>query len=188
MGYRRWWLLVAASFGVLVMSACGSTTSPDPSSPDATLELTSAAFGRGESIPQTYTCDGEDISPPLSWGDPPEGTESFALILDDPDAPVGTWVHWVLFNIPADKRSLPEGIPARDQLSDGSLHGQNSWKRNDYGGPCPPSGSTHRYVLMLYALDTTLDLEAGATKRNVLKAMDGHVLAEGELTGEYSRQ
>lgn len=150
------------------------------------LELTSDAFAQEEAIPRKYTCDGQDISPPLSWSDPPEGTESFALICDDPDAPMGTWVHWVLFNIPADKRTLPEGIPAKDQLSDGSLHARNSWKRRDYGGPCPPSG-THRYFFKLYALDATLDLKAGATKKQVLRAMEGHILAQAELMGTYSR-
>jgi hypothetical protein len=151
-----------------------------------TFEITSAAFAPQASIPVKYTCDGQDISPPLSWSDPPPGTESFALICDDPDAPVGTWVHWVLFNIPADKRSLPESVPARAQLSDGSLHGRNSWRRRDYGGPCPPSG-THRYVFKLYALDARLSLKAGATKKQLLKAMEGHILAQAELIGTYSR-
>jgi hypothetical protein len=153
----------------------------------ATLELTSEAFGPQETIPERFTCDGEDISPPLSWSAPPDSTQSFALIMDDPDAPMSTWVHWVLFNIPADKRALSENVPAEEQLSDGSLHGKNSWGRSDYGGPCPPSGSTHRYVFKLHALDTRLDLEAGATKKQVLDAMDGRVLAYGELVGTYSR-
>jgi Raf kinase inhibitor-like YbhB/YbcL family protein len=148
--------------------------------------LSSAAFDHEEAIPTAYSCDGEDISPPLRWSDPPAGTESFALIADDPDAPVGTWVHWVLYNIPADARELPEDVPAQDKLDDGSLHGKNSWKRRDYGGPCPPSG-THRYFFKLYALDTTLDLESGATKKQLLKAMDGHILAQAELMGTFSR-
>ncbi len=184
---RRFLLPVAAFIGVVLLCGCGPTTSPPSATTTGVLELTSAAFAQGEMIPQTYTCDGQDISPPLSWGDPPEGTESFALISEDPDAPVGTWVHWVLFNVPADKRSLSEDVPAEDQLPDGGLHGRNRWKRRDYGGPCPPSGSTHRYVFRLFALDTALDLEVGATKKQVLSAMDGHVLAQGELTGEYSR-
>jgi hypothetical protein len=192
-------LLVALSIGISLVSGCGPITSPPPSATTAapektegeteltTLELTSGAFAPGEAIPREYTCDGEDISPPLSWSDPPEGTRSFALIMDDPDAPVGTWVHWVLFNLPAEKRSLPESVPAEDQLSDGSLHGRNSWQRHDYGGPCPPSGSAHRYVFKLFALDTELDLEAGATKKQVLSAMEDHILAQGKLTGRYSR-
>jgi Raf kinase inhibitor-like YbhB/YbcL family protein len=150
------------------------------------FEITSSAFAPQASIPQKYTCDGQDVSPPLSWSDPPQGTESFALICDDPDAPVGTWVHWVLFNIPADRRALSENIPPQDQLSDGSLHGRNGWRRRDYGGPCPPSG-THRYFFKLYALDTSLALEAGATKKDVLSAMEGHILGQAELVGTYSR-
>ena len=150
------------------------------------FEITSAAFAPQASIPQEYTCDGQDISPPLSWSDPPQGTEPFALICDDPDAPVGTWVHWVLFNIPANRRSLPENVPAQNQLSDGSLHGRNSWRRLDYGGPCPPGG-THRYFFRLYALDTTLQLKAGATRKNLLNAMEGHILAQAELVGRYGR-
>ncbi|MGC9398942.1 MAG: YbhB/YbcL family Raf kinase inhibitor-like protein [Anaerolineae bacterium] len=150
------------------------------------FELTSTAFEHEDAIPTKYTCDGEDISPPLAWTEPPEDTESFALICDDPDAPMGTWVHWVLYNIPADARGLPEGVPARENLDDGSLHGKNSWGRRDYGGPCPPGG-THRYFFKLYALDTTLDLGSGASKKQLLNAMEGHVLAQAELMGTYRR-
>lgn len=188
MRYRRLSVLVAASFSIPLIGGCGATTTPPPSPMEGALELTSAAFAEGEAIPEKYTCDGQDISPPLSWSDPPEGTKSFALIVDDPDAPLGTWVHWVLFNIPADRRSLPEDVPAEETLSDGALHGQNGWKRLAYGGPCPPSGSTHQYVFKLYALDTILDAEAGAKKNRILKAMEGHILAETRLTATYSRQ
>ncbi|KKL66619.1 hypothetical protein LCGC14_2143140, partial [marine sediment metagenome] len=118
------------------------------------------AFGNGDPIPTKYTCDDQDISPPLQWGDPPEGTRSFALICDDPDAPVGTWVHWVLYNLPASARDLPEAVPSDAELSGGGRHGQNSWRRPGYGGPCPPGG-THRYFFKLYALDDELDLAAG---------------------------
>jgi Raf kinase inhibitor-like YbhB/YbcL family protein len=149
--------------------------------------LTSAAFRSNGPISKKYTCDGDDISPPLSWTAPPEGTKSFALILDDPDAPVGTWVHWVLFNIPADTRSLPEDAPADDQLPDGSRHGKNSWRRVGYGGPCPPPGSAHTYVFKLYALAAKLDLPAGATMENVTDASTGKILARAELRGSYSR-
>lgn len=198
MRLRRLCVPVALSVSLLLMSACSVITSAPSATTDpsemtgegvelATLELTSEAFGPQETIPERFTCDGEDISPPLSWSAPPDPTQSFALIMDDPDAPMGIWVHWVLFNIPADKRALPENVPAEDQLSDGSLHGSNSWRRSNYGGPCPPSGSTHRYVFKLYTLDTQLDLEAGATKKQVLDAMDGHVLAHGELVGTFSR-
>lgn len=188
MPFTRLELLAAALVGALLISGCGPATSLTPADPDADLNLRSSAFAEGDTIPQQYTCDGEDISPPLSWDEPPEGAESFVLIVDDPDAPVGTWVHWVVFNIPPDTRSLPEDVPAQEQLSDGAVHGNNSWNRLGYGGPCPPSGSTHSYVFKLYALDTTLDLEAGAKKNPVVSGMEGHVLAASELTGEYARQ
>jgi hypothetical protein len=194
---RRLFVPIALSLGLLLVGGCAlipspsATTAPSEMTGEgvalATLELTSEAFGPQEAIPQRFTCDGEDISPPLSWSAPPDATRSFVLIMDDPDAPMGTWVHWVLFNVPSDERALPENVPAEEQLSDGSLHGKNSWGRSDYGGPCPPSGSTHRYVFKLYALDTQLDLEAGATKKQVLDAIDGHVLGYGELVGTYSR-
>jgi Raf kinase inhibitor-like YbhB/YbcL family protein len=154
---------------------------------DMAFELISTALAHGESIPRRYTCDGEDISPPLQWSDPPAGTQSFALTFDDPDAPAGTWTHWALYNIPADASALPEGVPADAELPDGSLNGENSWRRMGYGGPCPPGG-THRYVFHLYALDTALDLEAGAGEKQLLQAMEGHILAQAELMGPYTRQ
>jgi Raf kinase inhibitor-like YbhB/YbcL family protein len=148
-----------------------------------TFEISSPAFAQGETIPVKYTCDGADVSPPLRWDEPPAGTGSLALIADDPDAPVGTWVHWVVFNLPADARELPE----QATLPGGSQDGTNSWGRTGYGGPCPPSG-THRYFFKLYALDTTLDLAVGASKEELLQAMEGHILAQTELMGTYSRQ
>jgi Raf kinase inhibitor-like YbhB/YbcL family protein len=151
------------------------------------FELTSTAFTQGEPIPVKYTCDGEDVSPPLEWGDPPHGTHSFALINDDPDAPVGTWDHWILYNLPDEARTLPEAVPSDAELPDGSRHGQNSWRRLGYGGPCPPSG-THRYFFKLYALDTTLDLASGANKKQLLQAMEGHILGQAELIGVYTRK
>jgi len=151
------------------------------------FELTSSAVAHEEPIPQKYTCDGEDMSPPLEWSDPPEGTQSLALIADDPDAPVGTWVHWVLYNLPAETRALSEAVPSDADLPDGSSNGKNGWRRLGYGGPCPPSG-THRYFFKLYALDTTLDLAAGASKEQLLRAMEGHILAQTELMGTYTRQ
>lgn len=157
-----------------------------PKEEEMNFELTSTGFQHESSIPIKFSCDGEDISPPLTWNDPPEGVLSFALIHDDPDLPAGTWVHWVLFNIPSNTRELAEGIPAQDVLADGSLHGVNSWGRLDYGGPCPPGG-THRYFFKLYALDLMLDLASGASKADLLEAMDGHILAEVELMGTFSR-
>jgi Raf kinase inhibitor-like YbhB/YbcL family protein len=151
------------------------------------FELTSPAFAHGEPIPRQYTCDGEDVSPPLHWSDPPQGAQSLALIADDPDAPVGTWVHWVFYNLPAETRGLPEAVPPDADLPDGSRHGRNSWRRLGYGGPCPPGG-THRYFFKLYALDTVLDLAPGASKKQLLQAMKGHVLAQAELMGVYARR
>jgi len=151
------------------------------------MEIRSTAFREGEMIPSKYTCDGPDISPPLEWSDPPSGTKSFALISDDPDAPVGTWVHWVIFNIPGSERKLEENIPRTEVLKNGARQGKNDFGRIGYGGPCPPGG-THRYYFKLYALDIELDLKAGATKRDLLKAMEGHVLAETYLMGKYRRK
>lgn len=173
----------------LMFTACGRTTAPSPSLPEEEtmgFALTSPAFDHDERIPAKYTCDGEDISPPLAWHAPPEGTQSFALIVDDPDAPVGTWVHWVIYNIPADVRDLPERVPQEAKLPEAGLQGENGWSKVGYGGPCPPGG-THRYVFNLYALDTILDLEPGANKKQLLRTMEGHVLAETELIGQYSR-
>jgi len=148
--------------------------------------LTSTTFTQGKPIPAVYTCTSRDISPPLAWGDPPEGTQSLALIMDDPDAPAGTWMHWVIYNIPAAARGLPENIPPDATLGDGSLQGKNSWGRPGYGGPCPPSG-THRYFFKLYALDTMLNLPSGASKQQLLQAMESHILAQVELMGTYKK-
>lgn len=151
------------------------------------FQLTSSAFGAGDPIPRKYTCDDHDISPPLEWSDPPQGTQSFALIADDPDAPVGTWVHWLLYNLPAATCALAEAVPPDAELTDGSRHGRNSWGRPSYGGPCPPGG-THRYFFKLYALDTEPELAAGASKEELLQAMEGHILATTETMGTYTRQ
>jgi len=150
------------------------------------LQLTSDAFTNGQAIPAKYSCKGEDISPALAWGEPPAGTQSFALIMDDPDAPVGTWVHWVLFNIPATARGLPEALPSDATLPDGSMSGNSSFGSPGYGGPCPPSG-THRYFFKLYALDEMLAISVGADKGELEKAMVGHILAQAELMGTFSK-
>jgi len=150
------------------------------------IQLTSTAFSDGTMIPKRFTCDGEDFSPPLSWSGLPAGTRSLAMICDDPDAPVGTWDHWVLFNIPATVTGLPENVPATASLDDGSVHGNNSWERLGYGGPCPPGG-THRYFFKLYALDTELNLKTGATKSQLVRAMEGHILDQVQLMGKYRR-
>jgi Raf kinase inhibitor-like YbhB/YbcL family protein len=151
------------------------------------IKVTSSAFTEGGLIPSKYTCDGSDISPPLQWEAVPDGTKSLALISDDPDAPVGTWVHWVLFNLPADCKGLEENIPPDKTLPNGARQGLTDFGRIGYGGPCPPSG-THRYFFKIYALDTKLDLAAGVKKRELLKAMEGHILGQGQLIGKYKRQ
>ena len=155
---------------------------PGIDEPALPFELISTAFEQGGPIPVKYSCDGEDISPSLAWGDPPAGTQSLALIMDDPDAPSRTWDHWIVLHISPELRELPEGVKAGDL---GVIFGENSWGRSDYGGPCPPSG-THRYFFKLYALDTTLNLDETAGKSQVMAAMEGHVLAEADLMGTFS--
>ena len=150
------------------------------------MQITSPAFAEGSMIPVKYTCDGQDISPPLAWKDAPSGTKSFALISDDPDAPVGTWVHWVAYNIPPNMNSLGENVKPEKEFKDGMRQGNNDWPKIGYGGPCPPGG-THRYYFKLYALDAMLALKPGATKAQVLQAMEGHVLAEAQLMAKYKR-
>ena len=181
----------------ILLTACAPSTpiineqtNPDPLSEDVTasIEITSSAFAYGEPIPPKHACTGDpdsslkDVSPELSWGEPPAGTLSFALIMDDPDAPVGTWDHWILFNIPASTRGLPESMPVNTEFPGGN----NSWGRTGYGGPCPPGG-THRYFFKLYALDEMLAISPGATKGELEKAMVGHILAQGELMGTFAR-
>lgn len=144
--------------------------------------LASSAFEAGQQIPARYTCDGEDISPPLAWSGAPAGTESFALILDDPDAPIGTFTHWVLFDLPADVNELAEGASSEAAL--GPHQGKTSWGKAGYGGPCPPSG-VHHYIFTLYAVDSLLDLPAGASKKELLSALEGQILAQVELAGLY---
>jgi Raf kinase inhibitor-like YbhB/YbcL family protein len=151
------------------------------------ITVTSSTFKEGGMIPAKYTCDGQNISPPLQWEGAPRGTKSFALISDDPDAPIGIWIHWVMWNIPAEANQLPEGIPQVKQLQDGSIQGLNSYPRCGYSGPCPPSG-THRYYFKIYALDAMLDLPASSTNKDLLKAMKEHILAEGSLMGKYQRR
>lgn len=150
------------------------------------ITVTSAAFAEGEMIPRHHTCDGRDVSPPLQWSGIPQGAQSIALICDDPDAPMGTWVHWVLFNLPAEMSELSDAIPGTATLDNGALHGKNDFGRLGYGGPCPPGG-THRYFFKVYALDQKLSLDSGATKDQLLQAMEGHVLDEGQLMGRYRR-
>ena len=160
---------------------------PEKGDEKMTVKVTSSAFEQAGMIPAKYTCDGQDISPPLQWDSIPEGTKSIALISDDPDAPGKTWVHWVMWNIPADARQLPENIPTDKLLADGSMQGITDFQRTGYGGPCPPSG-THRYYFKFYALDTKLDLTNSSTKTDLLNAIQDHILAQGQLMGKYKRQ
>jgi Raf kinase inhibitor-like YbhB/YbcL family protein len=150
------------------------------------LKVTSTAFQEGGEIPVQYTCDGANMSPPLSWSSGPDGTKSYALIADDPDAPMGTWVHWVVYNIPVTAGSFPENVPKTESLSDGTVQGINDFKRYGYGGPCPPGG-THRYYFKVYALDMVMKAGPGLTKKKLLREMEGHILGQGELMGTYSR-
>ena len=159
---------------------------PTPTCADG-LTLTSPSIVPGRPIPVKFTCQGSDVSPRLDWSRAPSGTKSFALIVDDPDAPSGRWVHWVVFNIPAAVASLAEGTASSEQLADGSRNGRNDFKRLGYNGPCPPAGPAHRYDFRLYALDRTLDLPAGATKADVERVMAGHILAQAELLGTFQR-
>ena len=178
------------SFLVLVLLsslwlACGSASKEE--AVKMSIQMTSSVFTEGQPIPKKYTCEGPDVSPPLAWTGVPAGAKSLVLICDDPDAPMGTWVHWVLFNLPPDTTSLPENLPKKPELDNGARQGVNDFKRPGYGGPCPPPGKPHRYFFKLYALDRPVDLGEGARKKDVEKAMQGHVVAQGQLMGMYRR-
>lgn len=151
------------------------------------MELKSSAFQPGGDISRKYTCDGTDVSPPLRWENAPSGAKAFALIADDPDAPAGTWVHWVIYDLPAETKEVAEGVPMSETLSSGAKQGTNDFRRVGYGGPCPPSGPAHRYFFKLYALDAPTNLKPRVTKRELLEAMKGHLLAEAQLMGRYKR-
>ena len=151
------------------------------------LQVGSPAFHEGGTIPRKFTADGENLSPPLEWSGVPEGTKCLALICDDPEAPMGTWVHWVLYDIPANRTSLNEGVPVNESVKGIGIQGITDFKHTGYGGPAPPHGKPHRYYFKLYALDAEPPLKPGAKKRELEKAMKGHVLAEGQLMGRYQR-
>lgn len=181
-------LLILFVVSILLSSCAGGGDAPAGREPPAALEIISPAFAVGASIPMLYSCQGEDISPALEWSAPPQGTKSLALVMDDPDAPLGTWVHWVVFNLPPGSRGLPEKTSTANgssSLPAGAIHGENSWGREGYGGPCPPSG-THRYFFRLYALDILLE-DRPLDKAGLLKAIDGHILAQGEFFGTYAK-
>lgn len=173
----------------LVLITCPSKhwTAEPPQGGAEGFKFAAAAFEPGGAIPKQFTCEGSDKSPALKWTGRPVGTKSFALIVDDPDAPGGTWVHWVLYDLPPDRRELAEGLPKDAELESGARHGQNDFGRLGYGGPCPPPGSEHRYFFKLYALDSKMRLKSGATKADLENAMKGHILARAEFIGRYRR-
>src|SRR5437870_8658837 len=179
---------------ILLLMGCAGSRQPPPAPPNANrgekemsgIKLTSSAFKEGEPLPRTYTCDGPDVSPGLEWSGVPKSAKTLAIICDDPDAPSGDWVHWVLYNLPAENIGLVENTPATESLRAGGFQGKNDFEKIGYGGPCPPSG-THRYFFKTYALDVELPLKAGATKVEVDKAMAGHVVAQAQLMGTYRR-
>ena len=152
------------------------------------FHITSTAFSEGQPIPRKFTCQGSDVSPPLKWTGAPSHARSFALVADDPDAPVGTWVHWVLYNLPATSTDLAENTQKLAALPGGARQGVNDFHLPGYGGPCPPPGKPHRYFFKLYALDTLLDLKPGATKKDVERAMENHILGQAQLMGTYQRK
>ena len=182
--------MIALGFGV-ALAAEPAPPPPPKEAPKVAFELKSTAFAANGAIPVEHTCDGKDLSPPLSWSGAPAGTKSFALIMDDPDAPPGTWVHWVLYDLPGTTTSLPAGVARGEKLEGGGVQGLcwgvESFTRVGYYGPCPPAGSPHHYHFKLYALGAALGLTPKSTKDRVLKAMEGHVLAETELVGVFGR-
>lgn len=180
----RWFRWVVFCF---LIAALVIRVSAADSNGKGAMQLTSTAFAEGQSIPAKYTCTGKNISPPLSWTGAPAETKSLALITDDPDAPAGTWVHWVLFDLPAGTSGLPEDLSKGQHVAGGATQGLNDFKHLGYGGPCPPPGKPHRYFFKLYALDTTLGLKPGSSKKDVEHAMEKHILAQGQLMGIYQR-
>ena len=176
----------AIAFLAGLWAACDANyeSSPAPMS----IQITSAGFADGQPVPAKYTCDGSDVSPPLQWTNVPANTKSLVLIADDPDAPVGTWVHWVLYDLPANTNALPENVTKAETLTGNAKQGLNDFRRIGYSGPCPPAGKPHRYFFKIYALDTMPHLKPGLTKKELLKATNGHVLAEGQLMGTYQRR
>jgi Raf kinase inhibitor-like YbhB/YbcL family protein len=184
--WPQWLLLGIAAIGWAAASLPGADPLPGKREESA-MQLTSPAFIEGQPIPAKYTCDGTDVSPSLQWNEAPAGTKSFALICDDPDAPIGIWVHWVIYGLHVAMRELPEMVAPTEVLPNGAKQGLNDFRRVGYGGPCPPPGGPHRYFFKLYALDTELPLKPRATKRDLLLAMSGHILAEAQLMGTYGR-
>lgn len=167
-------------------AAFASTFASDPE-PAMPLTISSPSFANGGDIAKQFTCDAADVSPQLAWSEPPAGTKTFALLVDDPDAPVGNWNHWTMWNLPANLRGLPEGVSKDARLADGSEQGKNDFRKTGYNGPCPPPGKPHRYYFKLFALDAKLELKSGAGKKELEAAMKGQILAQAEWMGKYGR-
>jgi Raf kinase inhibitor-like YbhB/YbcL family protein len=176
--------MIAITFAAALSIRSGAAV---PAGPAGKFELTSPAFLQDGTIPKEFTCEGANQSPALKWTAPPANTKSLALIVDDPDAPAGTWVHWMIFNLPATDRELTAAAPGDPELANGARQGRNDFGQTAYGGPCPPPGPAHRYFFKLYALDVKLDLKAGAAKADLEKAMQGHILGKAELMARYQR-
>jgi Raf kinase inhibitor-like YbhB/YbcL family protein len=181
-------LAVLAVWPLVGCEAKSPSNTPNSGGTKMAFELTCSAFKNGDSIPAKYTGDSADISPPLKWTAPPPATKSFALICDDPDAPMGTWVHWVVYNIPPTMLEFAEAMPKDATLPSGIRQGRTDFGSTGYGGPAPPKGKPHRYYFKLYALDNTIDLKPGATKAELEKAIKGKILAEATLMGKYQRK
>jgi Raf kinase inhibitor-like YbhB/YbcL family protein len=178
--------LIGIFFFLILLSGCASIEKKEVIK-FKNIPIASNAFEQGGTIPEPYTCDGEDTSPALMWNTPPEGTKSLALIMEDPDAPGRTFIHWVIYNIPPSEKGLEEGVSKEERLGNNALQGVNDMRRIGYNGPCPPPGGPHRYYFKLYALDRELDISPGSTKTDVEKAIEGHILGKGELMGRYGR-
>jgi len=151
------------------------------------FSISSPSFSDGGDIAKKFTCDAEDVSPQLTWTEPPAGTKSFALLVDDPDAPVGNWNHWAMWNVPPESRGLPEGVKKTAQLPDGTQQGLNDFRKTGYNGPCPPPGKPHRYYFKLFALDAKLTLKEKSGKKELEAAMKGHIVAQAQWMGRYGR-
>jgi Raf kinase inhibitor-like YbhB/YbcL family protein len=181
-------LIFTACF-VLLLGCSEHVQQPQPvvttANESASIHLTSAAFADGQAVPDKFTCHGQDISPPLQWSGAPPQTKSIALTCEDPDAPSGTFTHWVIFDVPATASSLSENVSKTTALPDGTQQGKNSFGNIGYNGPCPPGGKTHHYIFKIYALDTPLTLDSGPAKEDLINAINGHILAQGQLTGTY---
>jgi len=191
--YIRFQVLTFLMIAPLVAGCSGGSRPLTPQSPANTsqsskpeIKLTSTTFKEGEAIPSAYTCDGVNISPSLEWSGAPKTAKTIAIVADDTDAPGGTWVHWVLYNLPVDNIGLVENLPLTENLKAGGFQGANDFQKIGYGGPCPPSG-THHYYFRIYAIDSELPLKARATKAELLKAMEGHIVLQGQLIGTYRR-